>query len=276
MDIVLEPLTQLKAVTVIKEIPTDGHSPLLVIASNYESYYAKSCKRIPDFTILSEFLCHYFLKCWQIDTPDIAAIKINADQLIPGLSIINNNPRNFETICFGSKQIKDAIDVQDFISADNKAHFKKIRNSEVVFRLALFDIWIENDDRKPTNNNLILSSSESEKSIVAIDHSYVFSTLSYDHLDPALGITSSYNDSILLSEIGRSVVNKTTINDDWVNDIEEKFYLYIENCKKHYDEIAAFIPAELGFSDQLKKYISYFLFDENRNSEVFKEFISRL
>jgi len=38
MAIVLEPINRRRAITVVKEIPTEGHSPLLVIADDYEFY----------------------------------------------------------------------------------------------------------------------------------------------------------------------------------------------------------------------------------------------
>ena len=270
----LAPINQRFAITVIKEIQTDGHNPLLVIADDYEYYYVKSCKRIPDFTIISEFLCNFFLQCWHIPTPEMAAVMVDPDILIPGLSI-NNRSHHFSTICFGSKQVKDAIDLQEFITAERKVDLKKIQNPEIIFRLTLFDIWVENDDRKPTNNNLLLANINNQKQIVAIDNSYTFSTLSYDQLNPSF-VSSSFNDSILLSSIGKGILKKTKINDKWLHKVKENYYLCIENCKSNYTDIVRFIPAELGFLTHFQENIANFLFDEKRNENVFMEFVSRL
>jgi hypothetical protein len=274
MAIQLHPLPRREAITVIKEIATEGHSPLLVIGDDYANYYVKSCKRIPDFTIISEFLCHYLLQCWQIATPEACVMRIPQERLIQGLSR-NNRTGNFEWLCFGSLQIENAVDGQAFLSVESKAALKNIFNPEAIFYLALFDIWVENDDRKPTNNNLLLANSEKGARIIAIDNSYTFSTMDYRHLDPAF-ISSSYNDSILLSDIGAGIVKNSTIDASWYKQVENNFYLYIERCKDHFNEIVNFIPAELGFSKELQQFIYSFLFNDKRNSSVFEEFVSRM
>lgn len=58
----IDPLLYKKAISIIKEIPTTGHNPLLVISNDYEEYFVKSCKNTnPPCYIISEFLCHYFI-----------------------------------------------------------------------------------------------------------------------------------------------------------------------------------------------------------------------
>jgi len=144
----------------------------------------------------------------------------------------------------------------------------------------LFDIWVENDDRKPTNNNIILQSLENKFTILAIDHAYTFSSMGYPGLNPE-HVSSSYNETILLSTIGQAFVVKfLSLNQEkmqgWLKDVRENFYLCIRNCESQFEEISSYVPEELGFNLELQHCIQRFLFNENRNKKVFTEFTMRL
>lgn len=268
----IKPLQYRKAISIIKEITTEGHSPLLVLADDYEKYIIKTTRgRHPDFYLINEFLCHQFLNLWNIPSPDIIAVFVDKS-ILPGNLSNFNKPSYFDNICFGSKFIESAYELNEFISTPKSKDFKKIKNVEVLYLIALFDIWVENDDRKPTNNNILLSPS---LNLVAIDNAFVFSSMSYEDLNADF-VSSSYNDTILHSPIGQSLINKVKPDNEWLNDIKDNFYLCIENCKHNYIGILGTIPEELGFVPALSNKIFDFLFNEQRNEQVFTEFISRL
>ena len=268
----IKPLQYRKAISIIKEIPTEGHSPLLVLADDYKKYIVKTTRgRLPDYYLINEFLCHQLLNYWEIPTPEIVAISIDKTILPDNLSHFNK-ASYFDNICFGSKFHDDAYELNEFVSLQRRKDLSAITNSEVLFLIALFDIWVENDDRKPTNNNILLSS---KKEIIAIDHAFVFSSISYMDLKPEY-VSSSYNDSILHSPIGLSLIKNTKVNEGWLSEIKQKFYLCIKNCKDNYNEIYQTIPPELEFSQNLSNKIFDFLFNDDRNEQVFTEFISRL
>ena len=271
----IESLPYYKAITVLREIKTEGHSPLEVVADNYKNYFIKSAQnKNPCYFLINEFLCHYLLKCWNIPTPDIAAITLDP-KLIP-LNFSDRHKKQFyNQICFGSQSIKDAIDLNEFFNATKKPEFKKFYNPEVLFQIALFDIWVENDDRKPTNNNVILQPIEGRFNILAIDHAFTFSSMKYEDLNPDL-ISSSYNDTILLSHFGQSVKKRTKRSKQWIEEIKENYYLCIRNCQQNFKEISKCIPKHLGFDLRLQGTLHNFLFNEKQNREVFTEFTTRL
>jgi hypothetical protein len=276
----IEPLAYHNAITILREINTTGHSPLEVVADNYKTYFIKSAEnRNPSYYLISEFLCHYLLKCWRIPTPDIAAITLNPNLLTSDLSV-RHKKHFYNQVCFGSQSIKDAIDLSAFFNIKQISSYRKFDDPEVLLKIALFDIWIENDDRKPTNNNIILQSIEGKFSILAIDHAYTFSSIDYPYLNPNL-VSSSYNETILLSTIGQAVVvkllNKNQDNmREWLRDARENFYLCISNCEKQFEEISSYVPKNLGFNLELQRCIQRFLFNEKRNKDVFTEFTMRL
>ncbi len=271
----IDPLSYHNAITVRREIPTLGHSPLEVIADDYNIYFVKSTKgKSPCYYIINEFLCHYLLKCWNIPTPAISAISVDP-QLLPTGYLSTHKKHFYTNICFGSQSIKDAIDLNAFIKPDKKPDYKKFYNPEVLFKIALFDIWVENDDRKPTNNNILLQPVESRFNILAIDHAFTFSSMDYPSLNPAF-VASSFNDSILLSSLGQTVKRQNNANKAFLEEAKENFYLSIRNCEENYKVICNCIPKHLGFDLRLQNCIRKFLFNEDRNKQVYQEFTTRL
>lgn len=271
----IEQLPYRKAITIRREIYTDGHSPLEVVADDYKTYFIKSAQnQNPCYYLINEFLCHYLLKCWHIPTPNIAAITLDPKLLADNFST-RHKKHYYDTICFGSQSIKDAVDLNNFFNANKKPDFNKFYNPEILFLIALFDIWVENDDRKPSNNNILLEPIDSRFNILAIDQAYTFSSMKYTDLNPDF-VSSSYNDTILLSPIGQSVKRRIKKNKEWFKEASENFYLCIRNCEQNFNDISECIPKHLGFDLRLQGSLHSFLFNEKRNKQVFSEFITRL
>ncbi len=57
-------------------------------------------------------------------------------------------------------------------------------NPRDVFHITLFDTWVENEDRKPTNYNLILEPYQNGFKVLPIANAFIFSTMSYQDLKP--------------------------------------------------------------------------------------------
>ena len=258
--------------TFIKEYETDGHSPLLYLADDYTPYVTKCIQTNSiDYYIINEFFCHYLLKCWSLQTPDIAAIKINKNNLPDNISA-RHKPHYYDTICFGSQLHDNVIELQSFITSSKKVSQKRISNAHDIFLIALFDIWVQNEDRKPTNNNLILVPNKNKLILTAIDHAYSFSSLDYPSLKTN-SLSFSYNDSILHSDFGTSFVKLCNINKAWFDDSSKLYYLCIEKSKAEFYSIANAVPQELKFSADLQKCLYDFLFNEERIKQAFFLFV---
>ena len=181
----IENLSYKQTISIISQYDTEGHSPLKVIADDFKTYVLKFPKNMSDKnSIVKEFLCHYLLKCWSIPTPPIVGLSIPHDVLINS-PIISKREKGLigDTICFGSQLLYDAIELNDFIEAKNKTSQKRVLNSEDIFKIALFDLWIENEDRRPTNNNILLCPDKKGLILNAIDHAFTFSTLNFNELN---------------------------------------------------------------------------------------------
>jgi hypothetical protein len=269
----IEELKYKQTKIIVSQYDTEGHSPLKVIADDLNPYVLKFPKNANDnVAIVKEFLCHYLLKCWSIPTPDIAGLSIPDDVLSESLIITNREKRLISnSVWFGSLLLPEPIELMDFISVHNSASQKRILNSEDILKIGLFDIWIENEDRRPTNNNILLSSTNKGFILNPIDHAFTFSTLNFSELTYST-VNFSDNDSILYTPLAKSVINKTQINREFYSKSEEMFYLCIDFALAAFPQIINNIPKNLGFTEEDKTILADFLFSKERNVSVFKEF----
>lgn len=271
-------LESIHANAIIREIKTDGHSPLLIIGSDYEMYVAKNDKgKIPPFSLINECLAFYLLNCFDIKTPECKIVKLSKELIAFKQDLTSNHKRfYYDSPCFGSKFIKNAIDVNDFILTHKKKVYNKLNNPLDVFRITLFDTWVENDDRKPTNYNLILKAVDKKFTVIPIDNAFIFSTQSYEYLDPSYGASVSVNDHLLISELGFLVKKFTTIDKNFVNNERDYFYLCLERCEQNFDAFIKQIRVHYYLDDNSVDSIKRFLLNEDRNNKVFEEYVYRL
>jgi len=270
----MEQLLKLNAITIFKEITGTNHSPLHLLADNYEEYFVKSTQgKLPGTYLINEFLCHFLLREWDFQTPDVAVITVDPDLIRPEFST-KHKKSYYKNICFGSKKLPDALEFNQFYSSPNKTEIKKIKNIQDFLKLGLFDIWIENDDRKPTNFNILLKPESGRYLLTPIDNASVFSTLNHNDLNPSF-VSCSFNDSVLYTPLAAVLHKEIKDKRGWCREMEKKFYFWIENCNQNYNEIISCLPKELGLSNEISNKIKDFLFNENRNKLVFSNFISR-
>jgi hypothetical protein len=262
-----------------REIYTDGHSPLLVIADDFKKYLIKSTRNHrPSYYIINEFLCAYLLQIWKIPTPDFVSIKLDPFLLSGGKYSDFHKPQFYNDISFGSRWLEEGLEMEEFNRVHNKVSLRKFKNPLDIVRIGLFDIWVENTDRKPTNYNIIFSTNDHQLIVTAIDHAFTFDSVKYSDLDVKF-INNTYNENILETPLAKDIIalkKKEPDRGEWTEDLKENFYLSIENCKQNFDSVVRYIPAELGFDQDLSRLVYDFLFNEERNKMVFLEFLSRI
>lgn len=175
-----------EVLSIEREIVTDGHSPLLVITSDFEHYIIKSTRgQRPSYPLINEFLCSFLLHHWELNVPTCAAVKLNPGLLKDRGFSPFHQPHFYSDITFGSKIETGSIEMGEFMNIHSKPDMKKLRNPEDLLKIALFDIWVENSDRKPTNYNILLKTNSAKLDIFAIDHAFTFDSVKYSDLNPA-------------------------------------------------------------------------------------------
>lgn len=270
---------QKRVLSIIKEIDTDGHSPLLIIADDFKKYLIKSTRdHQPSYYIINEFLCSYLLRIWNIPTPEVAAIKLDPNLLSGGSYSEFHKPHFYNNTTFGSKWLEDGVEMAEYIRVKNRVTLRKFKNPLDIIKIGLFDIWVENTDRKPTNNNILFSAPENHFVINAIDHAFTFDSVKYADLNVRF-VNNTYNENILETPLAKDIISLMTKGPDkreWLDGLEEYFYLCTNKCKQNFDTIVRYIPEELGFDRDLSRHIHDFLFNDDRNKIVYSEFLSRI
>lgn len=270
-------IARLKVISAGEEIHTTGNSPVKVITEDYEMYLAKNSKsKNPACDMINELLANRFLKLWNLITPEMAILDFSQDLLLPKYSKNYHKPVFYSKPLFGSKWEENAIDSNNFFNLKSKYSHKDFSNPMDIFKIGLFDIWVENDDRKPTNHNLLfIENNENQFDIVAIDHSYIFSTMEYKSL-LAEDFCPIANENILVTDLAKSLKNIKCQNRKW--DVEDKdyFYLCISECEKYFDNIIRCIPEEWNFTEEDAKCVRNLLFNQERNKKVFKDYLEKI
>lgn len=257
--------------SIIKLYDTDGHRPHLILTEDIEKYVLKGPKYPNDQdSIKKEFICSNILKIWNIPTPDICALILKPE-LISSEQVKNTKSFGYSKVFFGSGYISSAIDMVKFIDAKGKVSIRKFTNLNQFLEIALFDIWIENEDRRPSNFNLLLSPVSKKFQILPIDHAFAFSSLPFLQLNQNF-VNFSDNDSIILSSFGIQVVKQFKIDNNWYTEARKKYYLCIKNTTDRFQEITKQVPEELSLSKSELEILRNFLTNKARNKLVFDHF----
>lgn len=272
----LHTIPHYKVISCGEEIRTTGNSPVKVIAENYQAYLAKNSKALdPATDIINELLAHCFLTLWNLKTPAAAILDFSPDLLLPEYSNSHHKPFYYQKPIFGSSWLEGAFDSTAFFKAHTKFDAKAFCDFNDLFKIGLFDIWVENDDRKPTNLNLMfLENDDGKFNIIPIDHCYIFSTMKYQDLKPE-DFYPIANENLLVTDLIKSLKKYKHANRRWDQEDKDYFYLCISKCEKYFDEIINFIPKEWNFAATDAASLKRFLFNAERNSKLFADYLEK-
>ncbi|RTL58389.1 MAG: hypothetical protein EKK37_08615 [Sphingobacteriales bacterium] len=127
--------------------------------------------------LVYEIVCSRLLQHFEIPTPEIAIATLNKDSY--DVKSLKRNRRKAlpGSQCFASKEIIDADLLRDTEIINRKKEFNKYSNKQDLIRIALFDLWVDNKDRKEGNYNLLTHLENDRKKIYAFDHAFTFGGL---------------------------------------------------------------------------------------------------
>ncbi len=180
-------LPKLTTIQFLREIETDGHSPMQFICSDQFIYYlkyrsGKSYDQNELVFLIYEVLCSVLLNRLNIPTPQIALATLKGnytDQFK-----VNKRYAKEGKICFASKEVPNSQLVMDISVVESHAAFLQILNPLDLIRIAIFDLWVDNTDRGKKlisgghNYNLLLKDNYTQSSIkhqiMAFDHAFTF------------------------------------------------------------------------------------------------------
>lgn len=242
-------LVHLKSIEAISKVFNTGSKPVLVNCENMEDYVCKYDSRI---SLFAELTAALFLDKWGLLQPEYALINlqdkhipINPDYRVPRVSFIRP--------CFGSKYSNSALLVTDLNASPDKS-IRNDKNLETIFKIALFDTWIVNNDRNANNNNLLLENLGQEIGyrILPIDHGAVFDGC---RVNGEWG-ECTLDDSILNSDFAKSIFEGKKNLQKYTYSLSKYYYLCISKCEQVVDNLGDLVPSEWELDiDELKNFL---------------------
>jgi len=249
-----------------------GARPILVTCDDLQDWV---CKHNEPIKLVHEIIGSKFAEFWGINTPEICLLEVSEDH-VPQKEANYLQLSNFKKLCFGSLFLEHCKEIDDssiLLFKDNG--FKvKVKSKEDFLRIALFDIWLSNEDRNGNNSNLLIDfSNPSDYKFFVFDHGEIFNSGLLKH-----GIYQiNEHESIISTELAQLLFKKGQKLTALVNNIVENFYLCISECEKALTNILKLIPEEWGLDmETLEQNIRQNLFNESWLKECetsFRSFI---
>lgn len=240
-----------------RRFETTGSGPLLVTCNDFQDWV---CKYHPfSANLFKEYIGSEFAKIWKIKTPDTCFIQVKEEHIsldkFSGLQLAW-----FRKECFGSNYLKGAEMINNSMNTmfQDKYFRTKIKDKTDFLKIALFDIWIGNEDRNHNNYNLLLDTSEKYYHFFyVIDHETIFNTSLLER-----GIVELTEDeTILNTDIAKLLFSKQKKISQIVDDIVINFYLCTQECECRLKDILDQTPISWNIDkEEFKSKIGQHIF----------------
>lgn len=252
---------------------TSGSNPLLVTCEDLRDWVCKY-DRFPQY-LFNELLAAKFAKIWEINVPEIAFIKVKPEH-IPSDKFPSLQLPWFEKECFGSLHLENSKEVDHTMLSlfQDRSFTAKLANRADFLKIALFDIWMANEDRNHNNFNLLVYfSPERLNFFYAIDHVNIFNSSFLDYgIEPL-----TEDDSIVKTELAKVLFGNYRKLPQLVDSLVENFYLCTQECQDNINEILDLVPTSWSIDrGQAEARITQHLFLHEWKSTceaTFREFI---
>lgn len=225
----------------------------------------------PALRLMCEYLGASYLKLWGLNVPDFAPVSVNRDHIPADYNI---NGYFFETTCFGLKFSRDFVDVSDFTANISPQQRRAFPNRKSLLYIALFDIWLANEDRNHNNYNLLIDI-ENQRGFIPIDHETILNSRTLNR--PLIGLT--YEDSIISSPLFLNLFGTSDFKKPLIKELRVEFYSNVKNCHKKTVAILKKLPADWNIDKkQLENKLISELFVNNwleSSFNLFLEFLQR-
>ena len=249
---------------------TSGSQPALYLCDDL-NYYVCKYNRHPGGEakkLLHEFLAGHFAQIWHLAVPDFCLVNVNPLH-VEAQSFLQ--PSFFKNVCFGSKYNSKLVEVDAFYDEMSTSVKRKFGFKYDFLKIALFDIWLANEDRNFNNYNLLIDI-ENENRFVPIDHDAIFNT---GNLNLGIALLSE-NETLIYTELTKRLFCSEELrNSEFMKNIKKEYYICISECKRNVENILRTIPVDwnVNINDYLNLFDKY-LFNKKWIDESFNHFQS--
>lgn len=252
-----------------KVFETSGSKPALILCDDLNFYVCKYNRQpgTEATKLFHEYLAGSFARLWGLAIPDFSLVHVNP-QHIDGHDYLQ--PAFFRTPCFGSKYNGRFSELDEFYGERMASMKKQFGHRREFLKIALFDIWMANEDRNFNNYNLMIDI-ENQYRFVPIDHDAIFNT---GNLDKGLTLLSD-NETLISTDLTRILFSSKELCDQiYLEDIKNEYYICIAVCKSQLTQILSVIPEEWNVNvADYQNLLETNLFNDAWNKSCFRHFI---
>lgn len=210
--------------------------PVLILCNNMQEYVCKHAIGAEAMNLFCEYVAASFLRIWELPVPDFAFVKIKYDHVkqfgIPR--------RLIEKTWFGSKHSHFYQELSLFTDTPDISKQKGyVDNRDNLLKIALFDIWMANEDRRYNHLNLMIDVLHNY-AFVPIDHGAVFNNRTMNFPMALLTENECLTDIPLI----QLLFPKMAVDKDYIQRLKDNFYLCTGECKQNLDDILSFLPTD--------------------------------
>lgn len=234
-------LPQRHSIAEIVRVWDSSVNPVQVIADDVRDYVAKhNGGQEPCTRLRNELLAHAYAGIWGLPKLDASLLKVDPAHV--GQHIGRTcQPAYFKHTCFATHYRKGSTEFTQFLDQVSNYESKRFHNRHDLLKIALFDIWLANDDRTGGHSNLLVTADEEGHTIRVMDHESIFNTNGIER--PLTLLT--LEDSILMHPAMRPLLGKEFNKDSALaSELVRNFYLWATTCKQQTDEILSYLPAD--------------------------------
>jgi len=267
-------MTPLHSIEPIQKVYSTQREPVLVRSNDLGYYVCKHSIHAPCDLLFNEFLAARFLSVWKIYSLTPNLITIKEEHLPQKFYSGQLQPASLKHTLIGFPFIKNQKDITllDNGFEANYSDRKRIVKPEELIYVALFDLWLGNDDRNWNNYNLLLESKSDGYHFIPIDHETIFNSNSLSY-----GINiQTEQDSLIYTPLFKNIVTKRLVKNIFEKEkiIREDFYLCIAKCKNELDKIWEELPHDWNISiDTKRELILKNIFSSEWRDDVFRTFL---
>lgn len=253
--------------TAVRRFETNGSKPILVTCSDLNDYVCKyNAQGGTPNRLLCEYIGAYMCKLWGVGIPDFAFVKVSIEHIAEEWAIPY---RTWEQNCFGVKYNESYVEITRITTIDGALR-KRFPTRHDLLYIALFDLWLSNEDRSESNYNLLHNIADSNK-LVPIDHESIFNFCNISFEIVGIDIF----DSIISSTLFHKLFIRKDLDGGLLDEIEKKFYIYTQKCEDEVEGILAQIPLDWGVDiESLRLKFQKEIFSAKWKKETFDRFLS--
>ncbi len=220
-------------------------------ASDMDYYVTKYPFHKNDFKLINEYLAYQFALQWDLEIPTHHFITLKREHLPEDLLGSQLSYLSISNILLGSRIVPDTTDLVD--NFNNQLSTTEIRlfDKTAFLKIALFDLWLCNEDRNTNNLNILMKKSAKNFTPIMIDHEKIFN--SGNPITTRL-ISLTYEDSLFYSHLfQRLFINRQDATVGLFLEVASSLDSLCSLISSNLEAIVAGVPEEWDFQKSLLK-----------------------